>query len=287
MRAISGALRRVVVPLAAVLGLLLAGAAPANAATVIYMDRLVVQSMVEPVRGQTRLPGNFGVKQVQKALRAKGYGTVVDGWFGTGTRSDYSAWQRRLGYSGLGANGIPGPTSLTKLGKGRFDVKRKILVGSRTTYSGDPVNQRTRNMLARADGKVGWRIRVTQGSYQGCSSNSACTHAGGGAVDVSVNWTGSAWNLTSTERTRAWRTVKAMRQVGFAAWLRVPSQCSCNWAYHIHAVAVGDTDAHRQAANQVADYHAGRNGLASHAPDNTPSRYRVPFTWWERYKRST
>lgn len=260
---------------AAVVGV--AGVSTASAATTaasVDMEQVVVQSQVEPwLNADTDLPGDASVTAVQQALDAKGYDTPADGWWGDGTRSDYSAWQRSLGYSGDAANGIPGPSSLTSLGEGRFDLVNKVSVGSRTTYSGKPVNQRTRDMLAAADAKFSWGITVTQGSYQGCSDASACTHAGGGAVDISVS------GVSTTNR---WVMVKALRQVGFAAWLRTPDQ---GFAYHIHAVAVGDTDAHIQAADQVGDYYRGRNGLASHAADNTPSEYRVPFTWWEKSKR--
>lgn len=280
---------RLLLPVALVLGATAYGATPANAAPVVYMERVVVQAQVEPFRGnQPGIPGDDSVKLVQSALDAKGYTTVADGWYGTGTRSDYSAWQRSLGYSGIAANGIPGPSSLTQLGTGRFDVLRKILVGAKTSRNGHTVNQRTLTMVNAADNRVSWTITVTQGSYQGCSGTSACTHAGGGAVDISVNWSGdSAWNMTSTEWDRAWNTVKALRTVGFAAWLRVPSQCSCNWAYHIHAIAIGDTDTHIEAADQIADYYVGRNGLASHAADNTPTAYRVPFTWYEAFVRGS
>ena len=30
----------------------------------------------------------------------------------------------------------------------------------------------------------------------------------------------------------------------------------------------------------------GKNGLANHAADDTPTAYRMPFTWWEKYQRS-
>lgn len=48
----------------------------------------------------------------------------VDGHYGTTCKSAYAAWQRRLGYSGSGADGIPGMTSLTALGRktGLFTV---------------------------------------------------------------------------------------------------------------------------------------------------------------------
>lgn len=46
------------------------------------------------------------------------------GYFGPLTQAAYSEWQRKLGYRGLDANGIPGKTSLEKLGdKYGFDVR--------------------------------------------------------------------------------------------------------------------------------------------------------------------
>lgn len=65
------------------------------------------------------------VTLVEKALRAEGLliGKYVDGHFGTLTVDAYSDWQRRLGYRGPDANGIPGIKSLRALGKKHgFDV---------------------------------------------------------------------------------------------------------------------------------------------------------------------
>jgi peptidoglycan hydrolase-like protein with peptidoglycan-binding domain len=242
----------------------------------VNMEQVVVQAQVEPRRGQTSLAGDSSVRLVQSALNAKGYSTTVDGYYGLATTSAYAAWQRHLGYSGLGANGLPGPTSLTKLGYNRYTVNHVINVGARTTYTGKTVNERTRRMLAAADGKVAFSLVLSQGSYNaGGVSASAGTHDGGGVVDVSVG------NLSTTQR---WQAVHALRAVGFAAWLRTPSQG--DWPYHIHAVAIGDTDLSTSARDQVADYNVGRNGQASHAHDNTPSSYRAAFTWWEKYLRS-
>jgi hypothetical protein len=190
--------------------------------------------------------------------------------------SAYAAWQRSLGYTGIDANGIPGPTSLTRLGEGRFTVTRTVSTGSRTdAYSGKRVNTRTRNMLAAADAMLTWGITLSQGSYTSSNPSSAGTHDGGGVVDISVS------SLSTTQR---WQTVRALRTVGFAAWLRNPSQG--DWPYHIHAAAVSDPDLSTQARNQIHDYYLGRNGLANHAADDTPSSYRMPFTWWEKYGRS-
>ncbi|WHM40278.1 endolysin [Streptomyces sp. BPTC-684] len=55
---------------------------------------------------------------VERALQAEGLLSAawVDGSFGTKTKTAYAAWQRRCGYSGPDADGIPGRDSLTRLG---------------------------------------------------------------------------------------------------------------------------------------------------------------------------
>ncbi|HNR91008.1 MAG TPA: peptidoglycan-binding domain-containing protein [Dokdonella sp.] len=240
----------------------------------VHMAHVVIQAQVEPFRGnQSALAGDADVMRVQSGLNAKGISTTVDGWYGNGTTSAYATWQRRLGYTGLDATGIPGPSSLAALGQNRFVLTNKITVGSKTTFSGKRVNTRTRSMLREAERLFGRSITVTQGSYNaGGVGASAGTHDGGGAVDISVS------SLSETQR---WQLVRALRKVGFAAWYRtaIPG----TWAAHIHAIAIGDTDMSLSARNQVADYYVGRNGLAGHGADNTPSAYRVPFTWWEKY----
>lgn len=247
----------------------------------VDMARVLVAAQVEPRCGQTAgLSDNTSTARVQSALNAKGLSTTADGWYGNGTTSSYASWQRRLGYSGIDANGLPGTSSLTSLGKGRFTVNHPVTVGSRSdTYGGKRVNTRTKKMLQAADNLLTrWNFSLTQGSYNpGGVSASAGTHDGGGVVDVSVA------GLSAAQR---WQEVKALRTVGFAAWLRTPAQ---GFSYHIHAVAIGDPDVWQRdgghvARDQVCDYWRGRNGLASHAADNTPSSYRMPFTWWERYK---
>jgi peptidoglycan hydrolase-like protein with peptidoglycan-binding domain len=245
----------------------------------VDMELVLLAAQVDPPKADTGLtPGaSTHVIEVERALNAKGLlaSSAVDGHFGTSTVSAYAAWQRSLGYSGLDANGIPGPTSLTRLGEGRYTVSRPVSTGSRTdTYGGRRVNTRTRTMLAAADGMLSWSLTLSQGSYTSSNPSSAGTHDGGGVVDISVT------SLTTTQR---WETVRALRTVGFAAWLRNPSQG--DWPYHIHAAAVSDPDMAQAARNQIHDYYFGRNGLASHAADDTPSAYRVAFTWWEKYQR--
>lgn len=272
-----------------------AAAAPSSAATPtatsattraaalpsVDMARVLAAAQVEPRCGdKTGLSDNASTKLVQSALNAKGISATADGWYGNGTTTAYTTWQKRLGYSGIDANGLPGPTSLTSLGANRFTVAHKVSTGSTTdSYGGKRVNTRTKNMLQAADNLLpNWNFSLTQGSYNpGGVGASAGTHDGGGVVDISVN------GLSATQR---WQQVKALRTVGFAAWLRTPEQ---GFSYHIHAVAVSDPDIWQQdgghiARDQVCDYYIGKNGLASHSADNTPTSYRMPFTWWERYK---
>jgi len=272
--------RRWVLTSAAGLAVGVAVGARADAALpVVDMEMVLLAAQLDPPKPDEGLTPGAGshVLEVERALSAKGLlsSSLVDGHYGTSTVSAYAAWQRSLGYTGIDANGIPGPSSLTQLGQNRYTVTHPVYTGSRTdSYTGLQVNTRTRHMLAAADGMLSWSIVLSQGSYTNSNPSSAGTHDGGGVVDVSVT------NLTTTQR---WQTVKALRTVGFAAWLRNPSQG--DWPYHIHAAAVSDPDLSEPARNQVYDYYFGKNGLANHAADDTPSAYRVAFTWWEQYQR--
>ncbi|HIW63065.1 MAG TPA: peptidoglycan-binding protein [Candidatus Stackebrandtia excrementipullorum] len=244
----------------------------------VDMEMVCLAAQVDPRKSGTGLTPGCGphVTPVEQRLNARGYlnSAQVDGHFGTATIAAYSAWQRSLGYSGLDANGMPGPSSLTQLGQGHYTVTRAISPGSRNgSYGGKRTNTRTVDMLAEADSKLSWGLTLTQGSYTSGNPGSAGTHDGGGVVDIGVN------GLSTTQR---WQTIRELRRVGFAAWLRTPSD---GFAYHIHAVAISDPDLASAAQPQVHDYYFGKNGLANHGPDNTPSQYRVDFTWWERYKR--
>ena len=252
----------------------------AFALPVVDMEMVLLAAQIDPPKADTGLTPDAAahVLEVERALNVKGLlsSGAVDGHYGTSTVAAYAAWQRSLGYSGIDANGIPGPGSLAKLGDGRFTLTRTVSPGSRTSsYGGKTVNTRTRDMLAAADAMLSWSLLLDQGSYTTEDPTSAGTHDGGGVVDVTVT------NLTTTQR---WETVQALRTVGFAAWLRNPSQGS--WPYHIHAAAVSDPDLATVAADQIHDYYFGKNGLANHAGDDTPAAYRVAFTWWEKYSRS-
>lgn len=61
---------------------------------------------------------NRQVSTAQIALKKEGlYSGEITGYFDTKTKLAYAAWQRSLGYTGSDADGVPGMTSLTQLGK--------------------------------------------------------------------------------------------------------------------------------------------------------------------------
>jgi hypothetical protein len=258
-------------------------AAPANgqpataALPTADMEAIIKAAQIDPRRADTALtPGaRDSVLLVERALNARGLlaSQYIDGHFGTRTISAYAAYQRSLGYTGLDATGLPGPTSLQRLGEGRFTVVRLLNPGSRTTYHGAVMNTRTKAMLVEAERLLARQLVVTQGSYNvGGDPDSAGTHDGGGALDISVS------GMTSTQRTNV---ARVLRQVGFAAWVRNPNQG--DWPYHIHAIALADTDMSPSAQNQAGDYYLGFNGLANRGPDDGPQV--SPKVTWEEYQR--
>ncbi|MGW3724842.1 N-acetylmuramoyl-L-alanine amidase [Streptomyces sp. NPDC000851] len=60
-----------------------------------------------------------GVRTVEDALVRAGLldRKLADGHYGTATVRAYAAWQRKMGYSGQSADGIPGKASLSALGR--------------------------------------------------------------------------------------------------------------------------------------------------------------------------
>ncbi|GLY69077.1 peptidoglycan-binding protein [Amycolatopsis taiwanensis] len=249
--------------------------APANAVATADMAAVVKAAQLDPRKPDTTPTdgAKASVLLVEQALQAKSLldESYVDGHFGTKTVEAYAAWQRSLGYTGLDASGLPGRTSLRALGEGRFTVTDELTPGARVTYHGVTVNERTKAMLQAAEGLLSRQFVLTQGSYNpGGDPASAGTHDGGGVVDISVS------GMTEATQTTVVRT---LRQVGFAAWRRTPSQG--DWGYHIHAVAVSDTDLSPPAQHQVGDYYLGLNGLANRGPDDGPQVTKVT---WEEYQ---
>ncbi|MEV4670767.1 peptidoglycan-binding protein [Actinomadura sp. NPDC049382] len=255
-------------------------AEPAGAAAElpsVNMEATVKAAQIDPRRADDTLtPGaKASVLLVERALRDRNLldAQWVDGYFGTTTVAAYAKYQKSLGYTGLDANGLPGKTSLAKLGTGRFTVTRTLAPGARVSFGGAVVNARTRDMLAEAERLLGRRLVLDQGSYNpGGDPTSAGTHDGGGVVDVSVQ------GMSAATRTSV---ARALRRVGFAAWVRSPQQG--DWPWHIHAAAISDTDLSAQAQHQTGDYYLGLNGLANRGPDDGP---QVTIRTWEEYRRS-
>lgn len=142
------------------------------------------------------------------------------------------------------------------------------------TWRGAKFDEQTRDMLVELDKLVGpnVQIRPTQGSYSTAVGASAGTHAGGGAVDLSV----AKLNAFQVQL-----VVFLARRVGFAAWHRTPSEGP--WVAHIHMINKTARDAAPAAKRQVSAYRAGKNGLASGKPDKHTSLGAPITATWASY----
>jgi hypothetical protein len=88
----------------------------------VSLSALIRAAKADPGRrqGGTTAGSVDDVKIVESALRKAGLLSAQyagDGSFGSSSVKAYGAWQRRCGYSGKDANGIPGTVSLTRLGR--------------------------------------------------------------------------------------------------------------------------------------------------------------------------
>ena len=131
---------------------------------------------------------------------------------------------------------MPGPFELTEFG----DSNPKT------------VDWKTRAALEEAERRLGYRLTVVQGSYNGGGvSASAGTHDRGGVVDL------LAWDWK--------RKVRVLRAVGFAAWYR--PAVSGLWGAHIHAVLIDHGRLADSAGRQVEAYRNRRDGLKGNRLD--------------------
>ncbi|MFE4057392.1 peptidoglycan-binding protein [Streptomyces sp. NPDC059096] len=92
--------------------------APKPAAKSVSVSKLVAAAKSDPAKSGT--PVSYaGTRIVEEALAAEGLlaRKYVDGHFGSQTKAAYAAWQRRCGYLGLDADGIPGRASLDILAR--------------------------------------------------------------------------------------------------------------------------------------------------------------------------
>ncbi|MFI7234431.1 peptidoglycan-binding protein [Streptomyces cyaneofuscatus] len=101
------------------------GGGKGQAKPVVDLSQLVAAARSDPAKKGTPVTyaGTKTVEQalVKERLLAKG---LADGHFGSATVAAYARLQRRYGYTGRDADGIPGKTTLTRLGKAHgFTVK--------------------------------------------------------------------------------------------------------------------------------------------------------------------
>ena len=152
---------------------------------------------------------------------------------------------------------------------------------TRIDVNGETLNQRTLAMLAHAQNLYGGEIdltgyALTQGSYTSAVSASFGTHAGGGAVDLSVMRDGTYTVLWDDIPSLLY----ALRAAGFAAWLREYGELHPDSPIHIHAIAIGDQELSPAALDQLtgpAGYFRGSNGLpVEQYGGPTPDRYGPP-----------
>lgn len=101
--------------------------APTPSTPRVDLSRLVAAAKTDPRARQGHITYMAGTNLVEAALVKLGYLSKTyagDGSFGSTTVTAYAKWQRHLNYTGDDANGVPGMTSLKKLGAktGLFEV---------------------------------------------------------------------------------------------------------------------------------------------------------------------
>jgi hypothetical protein len=136
---------------------------------------------------------------------------------------------------------------------------------TRLAINGQTLNQRTLAMLIHAQELYGGEIEltgyaITQGSYTDAVGASFGTHAGGGAVDLSVLRRGTYTVLWDDLES----LILALRAAGFAAWVRDYGELYADSPIHIHAIAIGDQELSPAAQEQLtgeAGYFRGYSGL--------------------------
>lgn len=84
----------------------------------VSLAHVVYAAKHDPAAAQGHTSHKDEVLLVERALKSEGLlsSQYVDGSYGTKTLTAYAAWQKRLGYTGSDADGIPGKASLVRLG---------------------------------------------------------------------------------------------------------------------------------------------------------------------------
>lgn len=144
-----------------------------------------------------------------------------------------------------------------------------VLPGSKTTWRGVRISDRTRKALIWAERMSGVTIALSQGSWSTSVSASGSTHAGSGVVDV---------KCASLSAAKKKRLLRALKDAGFAAWLRGPAD---GMPVHIHACLLSDPALSPAAKWQCSEYDRGKSGLTSAKADTETYRPdpKVKFSW--------
>ncbi len=146
--------------------------------------------------------------------------------------------------------------------------------------NGHTLNARTLSMLQQAALLYGGEIDVTgaaivQGSYGDYPLGEPEAHLGGGVVDISV----VRPNTSAILYMEIEPLIRALRTVGFAAWLR-EAETESGLGFHIHAVAIGDAELSPAAQDQLtgpAGYLRGGDGLAAVDSEASSDKYGGPL----------
>jgi hypothetical protein len=142
-------------------------------------------------------------------------------------------------------------------------------------FRGVTLDSRTARMMDVVAMRTSPKIIPTQGSFSTSVGASAGTHSGTGAIDLSVK---------GLDAPRVNAIVKVMRQVGFAAWHRLPNEGP--WPAHIHGIAVNAPGLSTAAAKQVAALRRGRNGLENDHLDRHRNM-NLPVIAFEKFLTDT
>ncbi len=143
------------------------------------------------------------------------------------------------------------------------------------------LNARTYAMLQQSALLYGGEIDVAgkaiiQGSYSDNPLGGLGVHLGGGAVDISV----ARPKTQSILYTEIEPLIRALRTVGFAAWLREADEMVPGSDAYIQAVAIGDAELSPAAQEQLtgpAGYLRGYDGLPVTSGDPGLDRHGGPL----------
>jgi hypothetical protein len=150
---------------------------------------------------------------------------------------------------------------------------------TRVEVNGEMLNRRTEVMLDWAVeiyGGPGDLKRVAQGSYTNELDASFGTHAGGGAVDISIR---NPANPSERLFDEVEAMIFALRHAGFAAWYREAGAVYPDSAPHIHAIAIGDRELSPAAEAQLTGpygYFSGLDGLPPEYGGPNPDPHGTP-----------